>query len=176
MTRSLFTTAAGAILLAVAGCGPGDQDYQKVAEETPWRMRDSGSLPDCLARHTANYKFEKQVGGSAISVTAGGKAVFAHTPHGEPSFFEENGVFYYADYNTLSYGCKLLAYDLQGGRELWRTELKAIGPVNHSKYRNQVWIEPLDEATVIVFGNEAAGQYVEIVDRNTGKTVGHKVY
>ena len=54
--------------------------------------------------------------------------------------------------------------------------LKGIGPVTHSKYSNEVWLGVLDADTLIVHGNESFGKYVEIVDRKTGKTVGHKVF
>jgi hypothetical protein len=179
--RTLPTTfTAVALVLGIAGCGPWKlgRDYQRVAEETEWQIRDSRPLFD---RHSEGYRFERvqpdEGMRSGVSIRGDGKELFAYNPHAEePSYFEDGGIFYYADYSTGSYGCKLVAYDLQAGKEIWRTQLKAIGPVNHSKYRNQVWIEPLDEVTVIVFGNEAYGKYIEIVDRTTGKTVGHKVF
>lgn len=177
MTRSLFTTAAGAILLAVAGCGPGDRDYQKVAVETPWRFPKGDHLPSCLDRHSSDYQIAewKEGGETTISITQGDKELFSYLSHSEPSYIEDGGTFYYALYNYGTSGCTLLAYDLRAGKQLWERRLKGLRPITHEKYRNQVWIEPLDEATVIVFGNEAYGQYVEIVDRKTGKTVGHKV-
>lgn len=180
--------AAVTVFSLVTGCSPEGNEgdgrglvYQKIADETEWTIRDSGALPECINRHSAGYQFERvdaEAGTSAtVRVRREGKELFAYTPSSDdPCYFEDGGVFYYADYRYGTYGCKLVAIDLSTARELWRTELKAIGPVAHSKYRNQVWIEPFDEATVIVFGNEAYGKYIEIVDRKTGYTVGHKVF
>jgi hypothetical protein len=186
MPRLLLHTFA-ALLALTTGCSPkGDEVegrssvYQRIADETEWTMRDSGPLPDCINWHSPVYHFERvdpgDGKGSTVSVRMGGKELFAYTPSsGDPSYFEVGGVFYYADYHFGTYGCTLVAFDLLAGKELWRTNLKGIGPVRHSKYRNQVWIEPLYEGAVIVFGNEAAGKYIEIVDRKTGQTLGHRL-
>ena len=69
-----------------------------------------------------------------------------------------------------STGCGVVAVDLQTGEQLWRHQLKGLGPINHSQYRNQVVLE-IDESTVRVLGKESAGRSVEYVDRDSGRTV-----
>jgi hypothetical protein len=59
--------------------------------------------------------------------------------------------------------------------ELWKTRLKGLGPIAHKDYRNDVNLG-LEKYAVCVRGKEAFGNYIEFVDRKTGKTVGHKVY
>jgi hypothetical protein len=79
-----------------------------------------------------------------------------------------------AEYDPISSGCTLACVDLATGRERWRTGLEALGPVEHSEYENAVAMYLLDPGRVIIYGREAAGRYVEIVDVKTGRTVGHK--
>jgi hypothetical protein len=82
---------------------------------------------------------------------------------------------YFADFDPIQSGCAVVAYDLGTGKESWRTELQGIGLVDHSKYRNSVNLELADGA-VCVRGYESFGNYVEILDANTGKMVAHRVF
>jgi hypothetical protein len=41
---------------------------------------------------------------------------------------------------------------------------------------NAVNLEIVNNEVARVFGNEAAGKYLEYVDLKTGKTVGHRLY
>jgi hypothetical protein len=77
---------------------------------------------------------------------------------------------YYVQHHPISSGAALVSIDLKTGKQRFRTALKGIGPQDHSKYRNQVWLEVKDDV-VIVQGEESHGKYVELVDPKTGKTL-----
>ena len=47
-----------------------------------------------------------------------------------------------------------------------------LGPIRHTEYYNAVNLEIIDNTTVLVFGNESAGKYLEFVDINTDKIAG----
>jgi hypothetical protein len=84
-------------------------------------------------------------------------------------------ILYFADYSPYSDGCLLVAYDLRTGKELWKAQLKGIGAVDHSVYSNRINMD-LDESVVRVAGREAGGNYVEVVDRKTGRTIAHRLF
>jgi hypothetical protein len=84
-------------------------------------------------------------------------------------------VLYCADFEGGVTGCAVVAYDLRTGKSLWRTELEGVGRPPHSKYHNAINIELIDGA-VRVRGYESAGNYIEILDAKTGKTLAHRVF
>src|SRR5690606_42077852 len=55
------------------------------------------------------------------------------------------------------------------GAILWEKRLLGIGLVAHSEYWNMLQIAVVDDA-VVVYGNEASGRYVEVVDPKSGDT------
>jgi hypothetical protein len=69
----------------------------------------------------------------------------------------------------------LAAYDLTSGRELWQSTLKGIGGVKYSAYRNLVNMGLAGEA-ISIQGHESYGDYLEILDRKTGKRLAHRVF
>jgi hypothetical protein len=98
-------------------------------------------------------------------------------PDGESkTSIEKGGVLYRAEFNPHASGCAVVAYDLKTREHLWRSELKGLGPVDHSKYFNAVRVEPVGEAALAVYGKESAGRYVEVVSLKTGRTLGHKLF
>ena len=85
-------------------------------------------------------------------------------------------MLYLAEFSSLRTSCSIVAYDFKAKKELWKTDLKGIGPVVHSKYRNEVTITTAGDDAIFVMGNESRGRYIEYVDLKSGKTVGHKVF
>jgi hypothetical protein len=79
-------------------------------------------------------------------------------------------MLYIADFQHYSQGCKVLAVDLNSGKELWHSRLQGVEFVEISKYYNYINIET-DSRCIIVFGNEAHGRYIEQLDINTGQTL-----
>jgi hypothetical protein len=82
---------------------------------------------------------------------------------------------YYASFQPSASGADIVAVDLTTGKQLWKTSLKGLGPIQHSGYHNVLNLEA-DDTVVTVFGNEAMGRYVEFLDPKTGKALGHHVY
>lgn len=85
----------------------------------------------------------------------------------------DDKTLYYADYNRIASGTTVWAFDLRTGQVQWKTHLFGVGPVAHSKYRNDVSMR-LDKDRLVVFGRESAGKYVEVLERATGKSIGNR--
>ncbi|HJL18910.1 MAG TPA: hypothetical protein RMH99_24820, partial [Sandaracinaceae bacterium LLY-WYZ-13_1] len=78
-----------------------------------------------------------------------------------------------ARWHPIASGTWVYAYDLESGRELWRRGLWGVGPVTHSRYRNHVRLARRGEH-LVVFGDETAGRYVEVLQATTGRVLGHR--
>jgi hypothetical protein len=180
MNRISFL-AASIVSLACANLACG-QTYQKIADATPWSWSaDRASVTDSFLRFPNTYQLElirpkEKNGVVMIRLNDDGKELYSWLGHYGSVFALSGDVLVYADYGQGRNGCSLIAFDLNQKKQLWKTELKGIGPIPHSRYANAVTLEFIDGATVRVFGNESAGKYLEFVDINTGKTVGHRVY
>lgn len=90
-------------------------------------------------------------------------------------FAREGGILYVARYCPIRTGCSVEAIDFATGQRVWALALEGIGPTDHSKYRNGVIVE-CDAGRVVVFGNEAHGRYVEILDARTGRQLGNQKF
>ena len=93
-----------------------------------------------------------------------------HTP-----FFIRDGILYYPQYCEIANGCTWIAFDLIHGREAWKTRLFGIGAVAHSEYMNRIHCKIVGQR-IVVYGDEAAGQYVEILDMKSGRTLANRGY
>jgi len=80
---------------------------------------------------------------------------------------------YVAHYHPMASGAWVGAHDLQTGAERWRAGVHGLGPVAHSIYQNEVHVAA-DSARVILLGREMAGQYIEVLDGRTGRTLGNR--
>jgi hypothetical protein len=185
MSLSLLLPALIAPVLAFAPAPPERpfpvEKYRKMAEEARWLAPGNGELKRCLARHKGAYKVDGLHDPSHWSTLvhvsdAGGKKIFFWAGHLGTAFLVRGDVLYYADFSSSSSGCAVVAYDLKARKRLWRTNLKGLGPIDHSKYFNAVRMEPVDGQVLAVYGKESAGRYVEFVSLKTGKTVGHKLF
>jgi hypothetical protein len=156
-------------------------DYQKEANDAVWKWPEGGaSAKECVKRFAGDCKVEittKEMGFFNVELRflRNDKVRLKIDGHQGTTFVGDRLIVWYAEYGPISSGCSLVAYDLEAGKQLWKTNLKGLGPIDHTKYRNQVVLE-LDRDVVRVWGQESAGNYLEIVDRKTGKTVGHKVF
>jgi hypothetical protein len=155
--------------------------YQKLAKEAVWLAPGNGELKRCLARHKGAYEvdglYDPSHWSTIVHVSdADGKKVYFWTGHRGTAFLIRGNVLYYADFGSHSSGCSVVAFDLKARKRLWRSELKGLGPIDHSKYFNAVRMEPVDAQVLAVYGKESAGRYVEFVALKTGKTVGHKKF
>jgi hypothetical protein len=175
----------GALVAALAVAAPALRDrsatdYQQKAERAVWEWDDDRATFD-KSLAASGYRGDVQVlrldfgkcvytlrpAGSAAEVRFGG--------HGETVVAVCGGALYYADFSPIASGCAVVAVDLTTGEQLWRAELRGLGPVDHSKYRNRVILD-VDRNAVRVLGKESSGRYIEYLDRKSGRTVGHKVF
>ena len=103
------------------------------------------------------------------------KLIYSWSGHHYSVFRIVKNRLFYADFDYHSSGGKIVAVDLTTGKELWRSPLEALGPVQHMAYASFLNLDA-NENAVTVFGWEGAGKYVEIKDAATGRTVGHKIF
>jgi hypothetical protein len=156
-------------------------DYQKKADEAAWEWAaDKASAAYCCKNNQGNYRVEMSInpdflGEVSLYFSEGEKEVHVQPAHAGTVFAVKGTVLYYAEFHRMTSGCALVAYDLVAKKRLWKTDLEGLGPISHSKYFNAVTLD-LDEDALCVRGKESAGNYIEYVDRKTGKTVGHKVF
>ena len=134
-------------------------DYQKMAQEARWQPP------------------EKEYNTWTMGVMANDKKVY-EWPLPAPStfFIDTNCVVYHAVFHRWGPGCEVVAYDLKGGKLLWRTRLKGNPPGGWSECFTVVRLERVNDEVLAVYGEENEVRYIEIVDMKTGKTVGHKQF
>ena len=165
--------------LAVAAPAPKDQAaaFQKKADEAAWDWQDDRATLD-FSVGRCKLKVETRVNdfrGATVTVRAGEGEAATFEGHTGTPFVVQGLTVYYADYHQMSTGCVVVAMDLKTGKQLWKKNLKGLGPISHFKYYNSVALD-LDDGAVRVVGKESAGRYIEFVDRETGQTLGHKVF
>jgi len=90
------------------------------------------------------------------------------------SLLVKGGRLYVALYSDIATGCEVMALDTESGKLLWRTRLQGLGPLHHSKYQNRVQLRFLD-TWLVVFGDEAAGKYIEVLEPKHGGTISNRV-
>jgi hypothetical protein len=162
---------------------PPETDYQKVAEKEEWKWdKEQASVFYSQKQYKGSYEVELQkpgleggIANTTIRFKDGDNEIFSIIGHDGTVFAERKNVLYYADFSQWSSGCTVVAYDLKSKKQLWKTNLKGLGPIDHTKYHNAVILELKDDALHIL-GNESAGKYVEYVELKSGKTVGHRVF
>ena len=184
-STSRFGLLATTIWQTSRGEEPSAEQWQKwIGEEKLAAYKaEAGSLVGSLFQYRGDcqihmiYDPAKSWYPLTLTFVRDGKDVLALKAHLHSVFRTGNrkDVLYFADFNPIATGCALVAYDLGTGKQLWRTQLQGIGPVDHSKYRNSVSLDLLD-GVILVCGYEAFGNYVEIVDWKTGKTIAHRVF
>lgn len=182
MSRSLIVTlfVVATVVAAPVPKKPA-KDYQKLADETEWRFAERQSLQTQVDEEFKGYetRLVQEAAGEGLLTIAGhkdGEKLALISVHSQTTIRQRDGVIFTTEFSPSSSGCTVVAFDLNAKKQLWKQHLKGLGPIDHSKYRNEVRMDVLDRDTIQVFGKESSGRYVEIVDRTSGKTVGHKVF
>ncbi len=103
-----------------------------------------------------------------------GQPVYSWEGHAYSVFVLADNVLYWRTSCPRARVCAVIAYDLKGGKQLWKTHLWGVPVAAHSRYKNRINLE-IDDRHVIVYGNESFGRYIEILDLGTGKTVGQRL-
>jgi hypothetical protein len=92
-------------------------------------------------------------------------------------------VLYVARFNPTANGCAVAAYDLTTGKRAWEKTLAGTGsaPVERNECRNRVAMTVKKHPTenhfaLVIVGNEGTLWYVEVLDLNTGKQLGHVLW
>jgi hypothetical protein len=167
-------------LLAAAVEQPGP--LQKEADDFVWNWKDeNASLFHSFQRYQGDYQVTlvrtpNTFGKILVRFARDGKTVYEFEGHYASGFVGKGNLLYHTVYHPSSSGCRIDAVDLATGKCLWQTNLKGLGPIEHTKYRNLVNLEMPRDGVLRIQGNESAGHYVEYVDAVTGKTVGHKAF
>ena len=91
------------------------------------------------------------------------------------SFTVNGGRSFFAHFSSHDMGCRIGCYDLDNGQTVWKTRLRAVGLESHFAYQNRVVME-VSPKTVTVTGAETFGDYIEVLDRQTGRLLAHRVY
>ena len=174
-----------AFFLAALGCAPRDETsarYQQKAEASQWRWSEHEAKLLYSVRHQLKG-YQVQVVRSennqdawepfTVRILDKGQELYSFRAHDETVFTQLGNTVFVTDFSPIATGCRVIAYDLKAGKQLWKCSLKGNPPERHSKYRHQVTIT-VDDDAVLVYGNESNGRYIEYVDAKTGKTIGHK--
>jgi hypothetical protein len=155
--------------------------WQKVLDHAHWSWSDrEAEIFYSMTQSGFAYQIEliRPPGGSdelTIRFVKDGKAICSWKGHTHSVFVQKDSTLVYALFHPSQQGCTLVAVNLDSGAELWRTELQAIEKAGHSGYSNLINMNAA-EGIVVVHGKEGFGNYDEIVDLKTGKTLAHRVY
>ncbi len=103
------------------------------------------------------------------------KLRFKFEAHSRTPFTRCRHRFLYADFGPDSSGCTIIAYDLEARKQIWKTRLKGIGPVRHTRYSNRVSLG-ITHGVIQIHGLESNGKYIEYLDLVTGELIGHRVF
>lgn len=86
---------------------------------------------------------------------------------------------YVVNHSMIATGATAMKFDLRSGKQLWKVDLEGVGPVGHSKYRNEVQVRierGLGGEYLTVFGRESSGRYIERLSLKDGKQLSnHKL-
>jgi hypothetical protein len=180
-----FLSLVGTAALLAAPLHPGDaakrDRYQKMADALAWKeVAGQVPSPDPGFSIQSEAKVAESMGYVTktliVHVLHKGREVYRWNERGGQAFLFRGDTICRADYSGISSGCAVIAFDLKAGKELWKVNLKGLGPIDHSEYHNRVRMEKVDDTVFAVYGDESAGKYVELVEYATGRTLGHKVF
>jgi hypothetical protein len=165
------------------------ETWKKVLERDPFQFHEANvgvlySLSqyggDCEI-HMIHYP--KQPFRKTFKFIRDGKEILSLEGHTGSAFRTVGNTLYFAHVPLGTSGCTVSAHDLTTGKKLWETNLSAVGTPSHSKYSNEVTMgvatffeHRKGEGAISITGRESFGDYIEILDRQTGQVLGHKIY
>jgi len=156
-------------------------DYQKTADGAGWgwlaeMANPLGCIAQCAGKYDIRLVSPKDDRSSlTITVLLASREMYTWKGHRDSVFSILDDRLYYAKFHPSSSGGSIVAVDLTTGKELWRSELKALGGIRHSAYRSLLNLD-CNRDVVTVHGNESMGRYIEFKRVDTGETVGHKIF
>ena len=151
-------------------------------DELQWKWsKEKATLQYCIKTYLKDFDVEFSAKGFGTPITIRSKKenirlVYEITEWYQTALFARlDDKLFIAEYSPISSGCNVIAIDLSNGRRLWTSHLNGIGPTTHSEYLNRVNID-IDDQRVIVYGNEAHGRYVEVLDIENGKMIANRKF
>jgi hypothetical protein len=81
----------------------------------------------------------------------------------------KDSVLFVARYHSIATGSHVNTYNAYTGKLLWKGDVKQLN-VGHSEYYNSVFLT-LYKDKLILEGNEAGGDYLQVLDAKTGKNL-----
>ena len=63
--------------------------------------------------------------------------------------------------------------DIHTGKEIWHGEIKQLY-IEHSEYSNSLYVRLFD-TQIVIAGDEAGGDYIQVIDINTGANIFTKI-
>lgn len=85
------------------------------------------------------------------------------------SVISDKNLLYIVTFNLISSGSDLVCLDQSTGKLIWNADVEQL-MIGHSKYSNEVFISKY-ENLIILAGDEAGGQYLQLFNAKTGKKV-----
>jgi|GEM_PF-5748164 len=168
--RHLFSLAA----LLITGLGASGARAQVPA----WQWRDLHNWRRNRVATSAGVVSVSAVHRGSVSVSLG------QTAHITPwkrrlrvrganatAMAHAKGRVFVALYSKIDTGATAVALDARRGAVLWRVRLRALGPVAHSQYLNELQMG-IDHGNLVVYGIESSGRYIEVRDGATGRILG----
>lgn len=152
------------------------REPQRNASLPDWRFDPlSAHVLNSLSRAPADYPVEitkaaRRSDWLRVRVrNAEGNVVVAWEAHPFAVFAIRGNRLYRTDFDPELTGGSVLAVDLRTGQQIWRTRLQALGKVSKVDYRNRMNLI-VEEQSVVIYGHESAGDYVEYLDPATGES------
>lgn len=156
-------------------------DYQWLADGTKWKWdEDQKFLPFGRIETVENVPGEL-----IFTVSKDGCDVFSFKGHrftvGKVRTDGDMPInrLYFADYSMSKPGGQMVAVNLVTGKEIWRTDLEALGESKnvqgYQRYQNRLNLD-VGPDCIIIRGKESSGRYIEVKNIKTGDTIGHRIY
>lgn len=149
-------------------------------KEPEWIWHDDDvDLLRCVRRDLADFEAEideREQGFNqrGLTITARSGEKFRIDGERYSTFCRRGDRLYLADYSCIASGCAIVAYDLSNGKVLWKKDLKGLGNVEHSKYRNRV-VVAIESERIVVRSIEVYGAYVECLAQDDGRRLHHRL-
>lgn len=94
---------------------------------------------------------------------------------GEGTLLQIDDTVFLACHSAIASGVWIFALDAGTGGLRWKAHPLGAGPILHSKYHNAVGLRWLSDH-LVVFGKESAGNYIEVLDPTTGRTLANQFW
>jgi outer membrane protein assembly factor BamB len=143
----------------------------------------SGEWSDCRLRVEVPPGSSKVF---TVSLRRADKTIFSFHAHTGTTFFLHGKIFFYTDYRPDAPGGDIVAVDPTAGEEIWRTTLDSITTgdsqtscenrisFNICQESHDNWKTSVDRLEA--FREEGGQRYLQLMDLDTGKTIGHHLY